>query len=181
MILTEEEFTREDLRPMVNILEERDKRQADYIKKKIKDHTEVNNLAKQFIDDYGLVESCALATIMSKDNGKLAFVLDIGWQVGGRMGVASYLNALSEAAIKAGDIQSAVMMRVFAICSYEYVIEGARDEDVEEIVREMYDMTIEKPTPEQWDNAHALVVTNEAETEALWDISEEENDDDELD
>lgn len=182
MIVTDEEFTKQDIAPMIDLLRERDPKQADYIEKQIKEHTKINNAAREFIDDNGLVECCALASVMARENGKLNFVLEIGWQVGGRSGVASYLNSLSSAALKKGDIQSAVMMRVFAICSYEFVIEHVEQEDIDEIVTEMYAMTIDKPTDKQWDIARANIVTSDIENESDWNqAKEQEENDDQLD
>jgi hypothetical protein len=183
MILTDEEFTRKDLEPMVKILEEREagNREAEYIRKKIATHSEINDRARAYIDEHGLTECCSLAHVMAKTNGKLAFVVEVGYQMGGRMGVASYLNSLAESAIKNGDLESAVMMRVFAICSYEYVIQHVENEDIDEIITEMYSMTIDNPTNEQWDMARATLLINETETEFLWEESQEEKNDDELD
>lgn len=179
MILTDEEFTKQDMAPMVELLEHRDPKQAEFMKRQIETHTAINDKARAFIDEHGLIECCSLAHVMAVDNGKLNFVLEIGWQVGGRMGVASYLNSLASSALKQGDEHSAVMMRVFAICSYEYVIQHVEQEDIDEIVTEMYAMTIDKPTTKQWDTAQAIMLMNEAETEFDWDqLKEDEEDDD---
>lgn len=167
------------MKSYANLLENLDKdpEQVKKIRESIFKREQVDEAAKEIIEEHGVGACSAMAVIKAEDNPRLIFVFQIGWAVDGFAGIASFCNGLSGIACDSGDYERAVMLRMFAICALRSGIGHITTEMVDEILTEVYAVEVETPTQEEWDKAAATSALAEAEVEFDWQQSQENNDD----
>lgn len=177
-----EDYIMPQISRMANLCEEKNPKLARTIRKNLERREQTNWLAIEIVEEKG-VELCAsLCSIYVEQEKALAFAIEMGWAVNQFGGVASIFNRLSSRAVENGDADTALMYRIFAIAVNAVGVENENTEEFDSILRRTYNAELRLPTEELWDQAHARMVLEQTETEALWQkVKDGELDDDELD
>lgn len=181
-----EDFTHSFMKRVAELREmSGDKEHADKIRKDIAIREEIEYKALEIVDDYSAELIGALIFNRASSDPRMAFITEMGWMMDGFNGTAQFFCSLASAAVSKKDYSKALILRVFSIATEHFGVQHVENEEVAELVRDMYDMPVSMPTQEEWDQASATLAFQEADTEFTWNETmgqtEEEEDDDELD
>jgi hypothetical protein len=176
-----DEYVMPDILRMADLCQEKSPRLAKTIRKNFERRQQTNWLAIEIIEDKGIDLCGSLCSIYAEENEAIVLAIEMGWAVDQFSGIASIFNRLSARAVEEGRADTAVMYRVFAIAVNAIGVEKVGSEEFDSILRRTYNGKLRFPTEELWDQAHARMVLEETETEAIWQKVKEGEYDDELD
>lgn len=176
-----DDYVMPEILRMADLCEEENPRLAGIIRKNFERRQQTNWLAIEIVEDKGLDLCGSLCSIYAEENEAILFAIEMGWAVNQFAGIASFFNRLSARAVEAGDADSAVMYRVFAIAVNAIGVEKVSSEEFDSILRRTYTAQLQFPNRELWDQANARMVLEQTETEAMWEKFKEGEYDDELD
>lgn len=166
---------------MADLCAEKNPKLAKTIRKHHERRLQTNWLAIEIIEDKGVDLCGSLCSLYAEENEAVLFAIEMGWAVDQFSGIASFFNRLSARAVEAGDADTAIMYRVFAIAVNAIGVEKASSEEFDSILRRTYNGELRFPTRELWDHANARMVLEQTETEAIWQKVKEGEYDNELD
>lgn len=177
-----DDYVMPEITRMADLCERNNPKLAEKIRTNVERRSQVNSVAIEIIEEKGLELCGSLCSIYAEDNEAIVLAIEMGWIVDQFRGVASIFDRLSSKAVEVGDSDTAVMYRVFAIAVNSIGLEKFTSDEFDSILRKTYNGELRLPTEELWDEAHARLVLEQTETEALWQkVKDGELDDDELD
>lgn len=173
-----EEYVMGYLEKLAQLSEDEHPKRSKRIRQMIKRREEVNNLAIEIIEEKSPGLCAAVCALYAEKEEGLHFAIEMGWAVNRFRGVHDIFNNISHMCVENNHFESALMYRIFAIAVQSVGVEKGKDEEFDNILRRTYNVALRVPDEDTWDQAYARMVLNDTETEAMWKmVKEGENDD----
>lgn len=133
----------------------------------VKKREQINNAAIKMIDEKTPQLCASLCAIYAQEHEELILAIEMGWAVARFEGIADIFNNISKMCVDRGDIETALMYRVFAIAIKQVGIEKFSSDEFDSILERAYNLDLKLPTEELWDQANARMILEETEVEAF--------------
>lgn len=176
-----DDYVMPEILRMADLAKKDSPRLSEVLRKNFERRQQINWLAIEIVEEKGLDLCGSLCSIYAEQEEAIVLAIEMGWAVNQFAGIASIFNRLSARAVEVGDADTALMYRIFAIAVNCVGVEKFNSEEFDSILRRTYNAELRLPTGELWDEAHARLILEQTETEALWEKYKDGEYDDELD
>lgn len=139
--------------------------------KSIEQHEEINERALALVDSKGDLLFSSLLALMAERDKRVAMALEIGWTVGGYIGIGMFFNGLSKQALRENDSDKATYLRAFSIAVVRGGVSHVGSEAFDMLIGELYAINF-SVSEKDWDEAHARQTLEDAEVEVMWQDSQ---------
>jgi hypothetical protein len=139
--------------------------------KSIEQYEEVNENALALVDSKGDLLFSSLLAVMAERDKRVAMALEVGWTVGGYIGIGMFFNGLSKQALGEGELEKATYLRAFSIAVVRGGVSHVQSEAFDMLIGELYAINF-SVSEKDWDEAHARQTLEDAEVEVMWQDSQ---------
>ena len=148
-----------------------DSEASERLIKSIEQYEEVNENALALVDSKGDLLFSSLLAVMAERDKRVAMALEIGWTVGGYIGIGMFFNGLSKQALGEGELEKATYLRAFSIAVVRGGVSHVQSEAFDMLIGELYAINF-SVSEKDWDEAHARQTLEDAEVEVMWQDSQ---------
>ena len=113
----------------------------------------------------------SLLAVMAERDKRVAMALEIGWTVGGYIGIGMFFNGLSKQALGEGELEKATYLRAFSIAVVRGGVSHVQSEAFDMLIGQLYAINF-SVSEKDWDEAHARQTLEDAEVEVMWQDSQ---------
>lgn len=148
-----------------------DSEASERLIKSIEQYEEVNENALALVDSKGDLLFSSLLAVMAERDKRVAMALEIGWTVGGYIGIGMFFNGLSKQALGEGELEKATYLRAFSIAVVRGGVSHVQSEAFDMLIGQLYAINF-SVSEKDWDEAHARQTLEDAEVEVMWQDSQ---------